>query len=37
VAVELTEDDLRAIEGAASQITVQGHRYSETSERMVDR
>jgi aryl-alcohol dehydrogenase-like predicted oxidoreductase len=35
--VELTEDDLRDIESAASQITVQGARYSETSQRMVDR
>jgi len=26
VAIELNEDDLRAIEGAASQVTVQGHR-----------
>ncbi|HEY5777696.1 MAG TPA: aldo/keto reductase [Terrimicrobiaceae bacterium] len=36
-AIELTEGDLRDIEHAASQITVQGHRYSESSERMVDR
>jgi aryl-alcohol dehydrogenase-like predicted oxidoreductase len=36
-AIELTEGDLRDIEDAASQITVQGHRYSEGSERMVDR
>ena len=35
--VELTESDLRDIESAASRITVQGHRYSEGSERMVDR
>ncbi len=35
--VELTEDDLRDIESAASRITVQGHRYSEASQRMVDR
>ena len=35
--VELTEDDLRDIESAASQITVQGARYSESSQRMVDR
>jgi len=35
--VELTEDDLRDIESAASRITIQGHRYSEGSERMVDR
>jgi aryl-alcohol dehydrogenase-like predicted oxidoreductase len=36
-AVELTEDDLRDIENAASQITVQGARYSEAAQRMVDR
>ncbi len=36
-AVELTADDLRDIESAASEITVQGARYSETSQRMVDR
>jgi aryl-alcohol dehydrogenase-like predicted oxidoreductase len=36
-AVELTEGDLRDIENAASRITVQGHRYSEGSQRMVDR
>jgi aryl-alcohol dehydrogenase-like predicted oxidoreductase len=36
-AVELTADDLREIESAASEITVQGARYSETSQRMVDR
>lgn len=35
--VELTGDDLREIESAASRITVQGARYSEGSERMVDR
>ncbi len=35
--VELTEGDLRDIESAASQITVQGARYSESSQRMVDR
>jgi aryl-alcohol dehydrogenase-like predicted oxidoreductase len=35
--VELTEGDLRDIERAASQITVQGARYSESSQRMVDR
>jgi aryl-alcohol dehydrogenase-like predicted oxidoreductase len=37
VDVELTQDDLREIDAAASSITVHGHRYSETSERMVDR
>ena len=36
-AVELTGGDLCDIEHATSQITVQGHRYSESSERMVDR
>jgi aryl-alcohol dehydrogenase-like predicted oxidoreductase len=35
--VELTAADLREIESAASEITVQGARYSETSQRMVDR
>jgi aryl-alcohol dehydrogenase-like predicted oxidoreductase len=35
--VELTEGDLRDIESAASQITVQGARYSESSQRMVNR
>ena len=36
-AVELTEDDLRDIETAASQITVQGARYSEAAQRMINR
>jgi aryl-alcohol dehydrogenase-like predicted oxidoreductase len=36
-AVELTESDLRDIERAASQITVQGARYSEAAQRMVNR
>jgi len=36
-AVELTEGDLRDIERAASQITVQGARYSEAAQRMVNR
>jgi aryl-alcohol dehydrogenase-like predicted oxidoreductase len=35
--VELTEDDLRDIESIAAQITVQGHRYSESSQRMINR
>jgi aryl-alcohol dehydrogenase-like predicted oxidoreductase len=35
--VELNRDDLREIESAASQITVQGARYSEVSQRMIDR
>jgi aryl-alcohol dehydrogenase-like predicted oxidoreductase len=36
-AVELTAGDLREIESAASQITLQGARYSESAERMIDR
>src|SRR5207248_606679 len=36
-AVELTGGDLRDIESAASQITVQGARYSESAQRMIDR
>jgi aryl-alcohol dehydrogenase-like predicted oxidoreductase len=35
--VELTPDDLREIESAASRIPVQGARYSESSQRMIDR
>jgi aryl-alcohol dehydrogenase-like predicted oxidoreductase len=35
--VELTPDDLREIEEASSQITIQGARYSEASQKMVDR
>ena len=35
--VELTPDDLREIERAASSITVQGDRYSERLQRMIDR
>jgi aryl-alcohol dehydrogenase-like predicted oxidoreductase len=35
--VELTEGDLREIESAASQITVQGARYSESAQRMINR
>jgi len=34
VAVELTPDDLREIESAASKITVQGARYPEHIEKM---
>jgi aryl-alcohol dehydrogenase-like predicted oxidoreductase len=37
VTVELTPDDLREIDGAAAQITVRGDRYSESSQRMIDR
>ena len=36
-AVELTTDDLRDIEGAASKITVQGARYPEHLEQMSNR
>jgi aryl-alcohol dehydrogenase-like predicted oxidoreductase len=36
-AVELTRDDLREIESAASEITVQGARYPEKLEEMTDR
>jgi aryl-alcohol dehydrogenase-like predicted oxidoreductase len=37
VSVELTPDDLREIERAASQITVQGDRYPEHLQRRIDR
>jgi aryl-alcohol dehydrogenase-like predicted oxidoreductase len=37
VSVELTPDDLCDINDAASQIAVQGARYPESSQRMVDR
>ncbi len=37
VAVELTEEDLREIEIATSQIKVQGARYSEAAQRMINR
>jgi aryl-alcohol dehydrogenase-like predicted oxidoreductase len=37
VAVELTSDDLREIESAASQITIQGARYPEQLQRMTGR
>jgi aryl-alcohol dehydrogenase-like predicted oxidoreductase len=36
-AVELTSDDLREIESAAAHITVQGARYSEGAQKMIDR
>jgi len=36
-AVELTPGDLREIEDAAAQITVQGARYSEGAQKMIDR
>jgi aryl-alcohol dehydrogenase-like predicted oxidoreductase len=35
--VELTETDLRDIESTASRVTVQGARYSEAAQRMIDR
>ena len=35
--IELSEGDLREIEDAASQITVQGARYSEGAQRMINR
>jgi aryl-alcohol dehydrogenase-like predicted oxidoreductase len=37
LAVELTSDDLREIESAASKITVQGARYPENLEQMTGR
>jgi aryl-alcohol dehydrogenase-like predicted oxidoreductase len=36
-AVELTSDDLREIARAAAGISVHGERYSESSQRMIDR
>jgi len=36
-AIELTPDDLQEIETATAQITVQGARYSESSQRAIDR
>lgn len=33
----LTPEDLGEINGGAERITIQGHRYSESAERMVDR
>ncbi len=35
--VDLTADDLEALEGVLAAVTVQGHRYSEGSQKMVDR
>jgi aryl-alcohol dehydrogenase-like predicted oxidoreductase len=37
VAIELTSDDLREIDSAASTITIQGARYPEELERMTGR
>lgn len=36
-AVELTADDLREIEAAAETVEIQGARYSESAQRMIDR
>jgi aryl-alcohol dehydrogenase-like predicted oxidoreductase len=35
--IELTQEDMRDIESATSQITVEGARYSEAAQRMIDR
>jgi aryl-alcohol dehydrogenase-like predicted oxidoreductase len=35
--IELSEEDLREIESATSEITVQGARYSEAAQRMINR
>jgi aryl-alcohol dehydrogenase-like predicted oxidoreductase len=35
--IDLTESDLRDIEDAAATISVQGARYPESAERMIDR
>jgi hypothetical protein len=37
VAIDLTADDLAAIDAAAAEITVQGDRYPEAMQRMIDR
>lgn len=37
VSVELTGDDLRQLDGATSRIPVQGARYSEGAQRLIDR
>jgi aryl-alcohol dehydrogenase-like predicted oxidoreductase len=37
VEVELTPDDLREIDSATSQITVQGARYPESMQRLINR
>jgi aryl-alcohol dehydrogenase-like predicted oxidoreductase len=37
VNVELTPDDLRQLDAAVSRIEVHGHRYSEGSQKMIDR
>jgi aryl-alcohol dehydrogenase-like predicted oxidoreductase len=35
--IALTPEDLQAIEGALAEVTVQGHRYSEANQAMIDR
>jgi hypothetical protein len=35
--IQLTADDLRDIDDATSKIRIQGARYSEAAERMIDR
>jgi len=37
VAVDLTTEDLATIDAAAADITVQGDRYPEAMQRMIDR
>ena len=37
VTIELTADDLRDIETAAANITVQGERYSEAAQKLINR
>jgi aryl-alcohol dehydrogenase-like predicted oxidoreductase len=37
MAVELSESDLHDIDSAAAEIKVEGHRYSEAAQRMIDR
>ncbi len=36
VDVELSDEDLKEIESAASKITIQGQRYSESNQKMID-
>ncbi|MCL4280303.1 MAG: aldo/keto reductase, partial [Ignavibacteriaceae bacterium] len=37
VDVEITKEDIKEIEAASSKIKIQGERYSENSQRMIDR
>jgi aryl-alcohol dehydrogenase-like predicted oxidoreductase len=37
ITIELTADDLRDIETAAAKITVQGERYSEAAQKLINR